>query len=117
MAPLLCRDPQRLCSCGTTLDCNPDGRGDAGLALDGMFLFQSGHSEELKEALSAGLPVYFAALTISLFLVVLAALPPSALPASPLTEFVASRRRQLALVGGAILLSAAIVLAIVFWTL
>jgi hypothetical protein len=30
---------------------------------------------------------------------------------------VASRRRQLALVGGAILLSAGIVLAIVFWTL
>lgn len=82
-----------------------------------MFLFQSGHSEELKEALSAGLPVYFAAITISVFLVVLAAIPPSVLPASSLTEFVASRRRQLALVGGAILLSAGIVLAIVFWTL
>lgn len=93
------------------------GRGDAELALDGMFVFASGHSEELKEALSAGLPVYFAAITISVFLVVLAAIPPSALPASSLTEFVASRRRQLALVGGAILLSAGIVLAIVFWTL
>jgi hypothetical protein len=93
------------------------GRGDAELALDGMFVFASGHSKELKEALSAGLPVYFAAITISVFLVVLAAIPPSALPASSLTEFVASRRRQLALVGGAILLSVGIVLAIVFWTL
>jgi hypothetical protein len=93
------------------------GRGDAELVLDGMFVFASGHSEELKEALSAGLPVYFAAITISVFLVVLAAIPPSAFPASSLTEFVASRRRQLALVGGAILLSVGIVLAIVFWTL
>jgi hypothetical protein len=82
-----------------------------------MFLFQSGHSEELKETLSAGFPVYVAALMISVFLVVLAAIPPSALPDSPLAEFVTSRRRQLALAGGAIMLSVAIVLGIVFWTL
>jgi hypothetical protein len=82
-----------------------------------MILSQSGHVEELKEALNAGLPVYFAALVISLVLVVLAAIPPSALPASLITEFVAPRRRQLALLGGAISLSAGIVLAIVFWTL
>jgi hypothetical protein len=82
-----------------------------------MFLLQSGHAGELKEALNAGLPVYFAAFGISLFLVGLAAIPPRALPASPLFEFVASRRRELALIGGAVCLSAAIVLAIVFWTL
>jgi hypothetical protein len=82
-----------------------------------MFLFQSGHAAELKEALSTGLPVYFAAIAISLLLVGLAAIPPRALPASPFFEFVASRRRELALIGGAVCLSAAVVLAIVFWTL
>jgi hypothetical protein len=82
-----------------------------------MFLFESGHSGELREALGAGLPVYFGAIAISLLLVVLAAIPPSALPASLLSEFVASRRRQLALAGGAICLSAGVVLAVVFWTL
>ena len=82
-----------------------------------MFLFQSGHAGELKEALSAGLPVYFVAVAISLLLIVLAAIPPRALPASPFFEFVATRRRELALVGGAICLAAGLVLAIVFWTL
>jgi hypothetical protein len=82
-----------------------------------MFLFQSGHAGELKEALSAGLPVYFAAVAISLLLIALAAIPPRALPASPFFEFVATRRRELALVGGAICLTAGLVLAIVFWTL
>ena len=82
-----------------------------------MFLFESGHTSELKEALSAGLPVYFAAIAVSLLLVVLAAIPPSALPTSLLGEFVASRRRELALIGGAVCLSAGIVLVIVFWTL
>lgn len=80
-------------------------------------LSQSGHSGELREALAAGLPVYFAALAISLLLVVLAALPPSALPDSSLAQFVATRRRQFALAGGAICLSAAVVLGIVFWVL
>jgi hypothetical protein len=82
-----------------------------------MFLFQSGHAGELKEALSAGLPVYFVAVAISLLLIVLAAIPPRALPASPFFEFVATRRREFALVGGAICLAAGLVLAIVFWTL
>jgi hypothetical protein len=81
-----------------------------------MFLFQSGHSEELKETLSAGFPVYFAAIAISLLLVVLSVIPPSALPGSSLAEFVTGRRRQLALAGGAICLSAAIVIGIDFWT-
>jgi hypothetical protein len=88
-----------------------------GSRSDRMILAQSGHIEELKEALTAGLPVYFAALLIAFVLVLLAAIPPSALPASQLAEFVASRRRQLALLGGAISLSAGVVLAIVFWTL
>jgi hypothetical protein len=50
-------------------------------------------------------------------LVALAAVPPSALPGSPLADFVSSRRRQLVLAGGAISVSAGLVLAIVFWTL
>jgi hypothetical protein len=82
-----------------------------------MLLLESGHTSELKEALSAGLPVYFAAIAISLALVLLAAIPPSALPTSFLGEFVAGRRREFALVGGAVCLSAGIVLAIVFWML
>jgi hypothetical protein len=82
-----------------------------------MFLFESGHVEELKETLHAGFPVLFAALVISVLLVGLAAIPPSSLPGSPLAHFVAARRRQLLLAGGAISVSAALVLAIVFWTL
>jgi hypothetical protein len=82
-----------------------------------MFLSESGHVEELKETLHAGLPILFAALVISVVLVALAAVPPSALPGSPLADFVSARRRQLALAGGAISVSAGLVLAIVFWTL
>ena len=82
-----------------------------------MILLQGGHTGELKEALSAGFPVYFVAVAISLLLVVLAAIPPKALPASPFFEFVATRRRELALVGSAVGVSAAVVLAVVFWTL
>ena len=76
-----------------------------------MLLLQNGHSGELREALGAGLPVYFAALGISILLVVLAALPPSALPDSSLSEFVTTRRRQLAFAGGAICVSAALTAA------
>lgn len=61
--------------------------------------------------------MYFVAVAISLLLVVLAAIPPKALPASPFFEFVATRRRELALVGSAVGVSAAVVLAVVFWTL
>lgn len=61
--------------------------------------------------------MYFVAVAVSLLLVVLAAIPPKAFPASPFFEFVATRRRQLALVGGAVCVSAAVVLAVVFWTL
>ena len=81
-----------------------------------MILLQGGHTGELKEALSAGLPVYFVALAISLLLVVLAAIPPRRFPL-PFFEFVATRRRELALVGSAVGVSAAVVLAVVFWTL
>ena len=71
-----------------------------------MILLQGGHTGELKEALSAGLPVYFVAVAISLLLVVLAD-SPEALPAS-FFEFVATRRRELALVGSAVGVSAAV---------
>ena len=82
-----------------------------------MFLSESGHVEEFKETLHAGLPILFAAIVISVVFVALAAIPPSALPGSALAQFVATRRRQFALVGGAISVSAALVLAVVFWTL
>jgi hypothetical protein len=74
-----------------------------------MLFFEGGHYGELKEALSAGLPVLFAAIGVSVLLVALAAIPPSAL--------VGPRRREVALVGAAIGLSAAIVFVVVFWTL
>jgi hypothetical protein len=76
-----------------------------------------GHFEELREALGAGLPVLLAAIGLSLVLLVLAALPPSMLPEGVLADLLAERRGQVALVGVAISLSAAIVVVIVFWAL
>jgi hypothetical protein len=87
------------------------------LAANRMLLFESGHYHELKEALSAGLPVFFAAIVVSVLLVALAAIPPSALPVTVLSELVAPRRRQLALIGAAICLSAAVALVVVSWAL
>lgn len=80
-------------------------------------LFSNGHLDELKEALGAGLPVLLAAVGLSLLLFVLAAVPPSMLPEGALADLLAARRRQVAIVGVAISLSAAIVFAIVFWAL
>jgi hypothetical protein len=54
---------------------------------------------------------------LSLLLLVLAALPPSMLPEGALGDLLAARRGQVALVGIAISLSAAIVVGIVFWAL
>jgi hypothetical protein len=54
---------------------------------------------------------------LSLLILVLAALPPSMLPEGALGDLLAPRRRQVALVGIAISLSAAIVVGIVFWAL
>lgn len=87
------------------------------LAANRMLFLESGHYSDLKEALSAGFPVLFGAIGVSVLLVALAAIPPSALPATVLSELVAPRRRQLALSGVAICLSAAIVIVIVFWAL
>jgi hypothetical protein len=86
--------------------------------LGGAVLFSNGgHFDELKEALGAGLPVLLAAVGLSLLLVVLAMLPPSMLPEGALADLLAERRGQVALVGIAISLSAAIVVGIVFWAL
>jgi hypothetical protein len=76
-----------------------------------------GHFDELKEALGAGLPVLLAAVGLSILLIVLAALPPSMLPEGALANLLAERRAQVALVGIAISLSAALVVGIVFWAL
>lgn len=80
-----------------------------------MLLLESGHFAELKETLGAGLPPIFAALGISLLLVVLAAIPPSALPVAILSDLLAPRRREVALVGLSICLGTAMGLAIVVW--
>jgi hypothetical protein len=80
-------------------------------------VIDGGHYEELKEALGAGLPVIFAAVGVSLLLVILAAIPPSALPVPILSDFLASRRRQVVLAAASVCLSAAIGLGIVFWVL
>jgi hypothetical protein len=82
-----------------------------------MFILDGGHYGELKEALGAGLPVVFAAVGVSLLLVLLAAIPPSALPVPMLSDFLASRRRQVAVAAASICLSACIAIAIVFWVL
>jgi hypothetical protein len=76
-----------------------------------------GHFDELKEALGAGLPVLLVAVGLSILLIVLAALPPSMLPEGALADLLAERRAQVALVGIAISLSAALVVGIVFWAL
>jgi hypothetical protein len=82
-----------------------------------MLLLESGHYSELRDALGAGFPAIFAAIGISFLLVVLAAIPPSALPAAILSDLVAPRRRQVALVGLSICLGTAMSLAIVVWAL
>jgi hypothetical protein len=82
-----------------------------------MLFFEGGHYGELKEALSAGLPVLFVSIAVSVLLVALAAIPPSALPDGILSNLVGPRRREVALVGAAIGLSAALVFVVVFWTL
>ena len=82
-----------------------------------MLFSNGGHFDELKEALGAGLPVLLAAVGLSLLLIVLAALPPSMLPEGALADLLAERRVQVALVGIAISLSAALVVGIVFWAL
>jgi hypothetical protein len=76
-----------------------------------------GHFDELKEALGAGLPVLLVAVGLSILLIVLAALPPSMLPEGALADLLAERRAQVALVGIAISLSAALAVGIVFWAL
>ena len=63
-----------------------------------MLLLESGHYGELKEALGAGLPAIFAAMSI-------------------LSDLVAPRRRQVALVGLSICMGTAMGLAIVVWAL
>jgi hypothetical protein len=78
-----------------------------------VLLSNGGHFDELKQALGAGLPVIFAAVGLSILLVVLAALPPSTLPQGVLSDLLAARRREVAVVGVAISLSAAIVFATV----
>jgi hypothetical protein len=86
--------------------------------LGGVVLFSNGgHFDELKEALGAGLPVIFAAVGLSILLVVLAALPTSMLPQGALADLLAARRRDVAIVGVAISLSAAMAVVIVFWAL
>lgn len=82
-----------------------------------MLLLESGRYAEFKEALGAGLPAISAAIGISLLLVGLAAIPPSALPLPMLSDLLAPRRRQVALVGVSICLGTAAGLAIVFWAL
>ena len=86
-------------------------------AWNRMLFFEGGHYFELKEALSASLPVLFVSIAVSVLLVALAAIPPSALPEGILSNLVRPRRREVALVGAAIGLSAALVFVVVFWTL
>jgi hypothetical protein len=71
----------------------------------------------LKETLGAAFPALFGAVGVSIFLAVLAVIPPSALRGAPITEFIAPRRRQLTLVSASIAFSTAIAFAVVFWAL
>jgi hypothetical protein len=81
-----------------------------------MVFSNGGHYAELEETLGAGLPAILAAVALSALLLVLAALPPSVLPAG-ISTLLAPRRRQAAAVGLSVCLGAVIGLLIVFWTL
>jgi hypothetical protein len=81
-----------------------------------ILFLNGGHYAELEETLGAGLPAILATIGLSLLLFVLAALPPSALPAG-ISELLAPHRRQVAAVGASIFLGAAIGFLIVFWAL
>jgi hypothetical protein len=82
-----------------------------------MLILDEGHYGELKDALGAGLPAIFAVIGVSLLLVILAAIPPAALPVPVLSDFLALRRRHVALAAASVCLSGAIGLGIVFWLL
>lgn len=71
----------------------------------------------MREAFGAALPVLFAAVAVSILLVVLAAFPPSSLRGGAIAEFINPRRRQLTLVAISICFSAVMVFVIVFWAL
>jgi hypothetical protein len=79
--------------------------------------FQGGHLDELREAFGAAFPVLFAAIGVSILLVVLAAIPPSSLRSGAIAEFITPRRRELTLVAISICFSTVIAFVIVFWAL
>ena len=81
-----------------------------------MVFLRGGHYAELQETLGAGLPAILATIALSLLLLVLAALPSSALPVG-ISALLAPRRRQAVAVALSVCLGAAIGLLIVFWTL
>ena len=72
-----------------------------------MVFLNGGHYAELEETLGAGLPVIFATIAVSLLLLLLAAIPPSALPVG-ISDLLAPRRRQVAVVGISVCLASAI---------
>jgi hypothetical protein len=81
-----------------------------------MVFLSGGHYAELQETLGAGLPAIFATIAFSLLLLVLAAIPPSVLPVG-ISDLLAPRRRQVAVVGISVCLASAIGLLTVFWAL
>lgn len=81
-----------------------------------MLFLSGGRYAELEQTLGAGLPAILATIALSLLLLLLAAIPPSALPVG-ISELLEPRRRQVAVVGVSVCLGAAIGLLIVFWTL
>jgi hypothetical protein len=81
-----------------------------------MTFLSGGHYAELEETLGAGLPAILATVALSLLLLLLAAIPPSALP-NGISQLVAPRRFQIAVVAVSICLGAVTGLLIVFWSL
>jgi hypothetical protein len=81
-----------------------------------MIFLSGSRYAELEETLGAGLPVILAAVALSLLLLLVAAIPPSVLPGG-ISEVLAPRRLQLAVVAVSVCLGAAIGLLVVFWAL
>jgi hypothetical protein len=81
-----------------------------------MVFLSGGHYAELEDTLGAGLPAILATIALAILLLVLAALPPSALPVG-ISALLESHRRQAVAAALSVCLGAVIGLLIVFWTL
>lgn len=90
---------------------------DGALGAVTTLLAHSTHASELTEAVRAAYPFLALGFALSVGLITLAVLPPSAIPRESLAELVEHHRRQIALVGAALSIGCALGFFVVFWSL